>query len=147
MAEAEERSRPLLLDTHIWIWALEGATSELSRRALKALERAAAAGRVRVAAISVWEVAMLEARGRLRLSLAIDEWVARALAAPGSRRVELTPEIAIDSARLPDDAPGDPVDRILVATARRTGAALMTRDRDILSYAAAGHLAAVDASP
>ena len=145
MADPEEP--PLLLDTHVWIWALEGATSEISREALEALERAAGDGRVRIASISVWEVAMLEVRGRLRLSLAIDEWVTRALATPGSRRVELSPEIAIDSTRLPDAPPGDPVDRILMATARRTGAALVTRDRRILNYAAAGHLLTLDASP
>jgi PIN domain nuclease of toxin-antitoxin system len=143
-----DREPPLLLlDTHVWIWVVEGVAAELAAPVIARIEKASDAGSVRVAAISVWEVAMLEARGRLRLALEIDEWVRRAVAAPGTQLVPLSPEIAVDSARLPGDPDGDPADRMLMATARRIGASLVTRDERILAYGDTGHLSVVDATP
>lgn len=136
---------PLLLDTHVWIWLMDGARHEVGRRALGAVEAAAARGRVMVSAISVWEVAMLGAKGRVRFSMEVGEWVRRSLEAPGLRLAGLSPEIAVESARLPGTAHGDPADRILIATARVSGATLVTRDAKILEYAESGHLAVLDA--
>jgi PIN domain nuclease of toxin-antitoxin system len=83
MAEA---SPPLiLLDTHVWIWAVEGEAAALGRGAIAAIEEASQEGGLLVSAISVWEVAMLEAKGRITLSRALDDWVRTALQAPGVR--------------------------------------------------------------
>lgn len=49
--------------------------------------------------------------------------------------------VALESSRLPGPFHGDPADRIMVATARRMGARLMTRDRKLIQYARKGHLA------
>jgi PIN domain nuclease of toxin-antitoxin system len=54
------------------------------------------------------------------------------LATPGLVLVPLTPEIAIDSSRLPASFHGDPADRIILATAKRMGARHVTRDRKML---------------
>jgi PIN domain nuclease of toxin-antitoxin system len=140
-------ARPLLLDTHVWIWMLEGAVRELGRDAHNAVEEAGAGGRVLVSAISVWEVAMLEAKGRIRFSMEVGEWVRRALGAPGVHLSPLSPEVAVDSTRLPAPVHGDPADRILIATARRVGATLVTRDAKILDYARQGLLDVIDANP
>jgi len=137
--------RPLLLDTHVWIWALEGNTHELSVDAQDAVAEAGAVGRVLVSVISCWEVGMLEAKGRIRFTIEPGEWVRRGLQAPGVTLAPLSPEIALDSSRLPGTVHGDPADRILMATARRTGATLVTRDRAILEYAREGHLSVLDA--
>jgi PIN domain nuclease of toxin-antitoxin system len=137
---------PLLLDTHVWIWAMTGGASELGKQAAVAVDEGATTGRVLVSAISVWEVGMLEAKGRVRFSLEAGEWVRRALAAPGVHLSPLTPEVALDSSRLPEPMHGDPADRILIATARRTGATLVTRDARILEYGALGLLSVIDAS-
>jgi PIN domain nuclease of toxin-antitoxin system len=137
----------LLLDTHVWIWVMDGAASALSPAAVEAIEEASEEGRIRVAAISVWEVAMLAKKGRLRLSLGLDEWVERALSAPGGQLVPLTPDISIDSARLPGPSLDDPVDRLVVATARQMGATLATRDRELIGYGRSGHLSVLDATP
>lgn len=142
-----EETHEYLLDTHVWIWFMEGRHEELSRRSWRKLERGSEAGRLLVSVISVWEVAMLVARGRLRLRLAIDDWVRRGLAAPGIRIAELTPEIALDSTRLPESRHSDPADCLLIATARHNAARLVTRDARIIEYAASGHLMAADASP
>ncbi len=97
---SDREPRLLLLDTHVWIWVVEGVAAELAAPAIGRIEKASDAGAIRVAAISVWEVAMLEARGRLRLALDIDEWVRQAVTAPGTQLVRLSSEIAVDSVRL-----------------------------------------------
>ena len=71
--------------------------------------------------------------------------VREALATPGLSLIPLSPEIAIQSRRLPGQFHGDPADRILVATARVTGARLMTSDRKILAYGRLRHAPMVPA--
>ena len=137
----------LLLDTHVWLWAAEGAADALSADALQAIEEASAGGRILVSAISVWEVAMLESRGRISLSRPVDEWVRTALRLPGVRLLELSPEIAVESTRLPGGFHGDPADRILAASARVAAARLATRDRALVAWAADGHLEVLDVAP
>ena len=87
----------IVLDTHAWIWVVAGDRT-LSGAARSAIEKAAAAGAVLVPAIAVWEVAMLGARGRIRLAKPCLEWVDDALAAPGFGLAPLTPDVAIESA-------------------------------------------------
>lgn len=136
----------LLYDTHAWVWSAEGNTNQLGPKARAAILDSEERGALRVAAISIWEIAMLHAKGRLQLTLDVERWVERALAAPGTRLVTLEPEIAIHSTQLPGTFHGDPADRILVATARILGARLLTRDQQILHYARDGHLRVVDAA-
>jgi PIN domain nuclease of toxin-antitoxin system len=147
MPTREIRTSALLLDTHVWIWTLDGRLGEMSPRAVEEVRAASGRGGLLVSTISAWEVAMLEAKGRIRFCMDAGEWVRRGLAAPGVRLAELTPEVAVESARLPGDIHGDPADRMIVATARRLGATLATRDGRILDYAAAGHLSVLDVTP
>ena len=135
----------VLLDTHIWIWLMNGDGHRLRPRALAAIEGAAEHGAVHVAAISTWEVAMLEGRGRLRLSGDSLAWVRSALSAPGITQVPLSPEIAVASTRLPGNLHGDPADRILVATARMLDVTLVTQDELIQQYGAAGYVSVMRA--
>lgn len=136
----------VLLDTHVWLWMVEGSEAELSARAIEEVDRASRDGRVLISIISVWEVAMLEARGRVSLSRPLDEWVRAALRAPGVSLLPLTPEIAIESTRLPGSAHGDPADRILIASARVQGCRLVTRDRTIIEYSRSGQVTVLDAT-
>ena len=131
---------PFVLDTHVWIWLMEGLRSDLSNATVSAIEEAGSRSELALAAISVWELGMLEARGRITLSRSIDEWVRAALTAPGLRLVDLTPEIAVESTRLPGDPHGDPADRMIIATTRVLGGTLITCDEQILAYGARGHL-------
>lgn len=139
-ARAGASGGPFVLDTHVWIWIMEGAKSELSAVTVSLIEEAGGAAALAVSAISVWEVAMLEAKRRITLSRSIDEWVNAALTAPGIRLVDLNPEIALESARLPGGPHGDPADRIIIATTRVLGARLITCDDRILAYGASGHI-------
>ena len=135
------RSAPLLLDTHYWIWFQAGDKEQITDNVLKAMERAAAGGRLLLSVISVWELGMLEAKGRVKLQRPCEEWVKEALATPGLELVPLTPEIALDSSRLPAVFHGDPADRIIVVTARRMGARLLTRDQKLMEYGRQRHVA------
>lgn len=134
----------ILLDTHTWVWLMEGSKREIGAACRKSLEKAAAESTLLVSVMSVWEVAMLDIKARIQLSLECRAWVDEALRAPGIRLQALTPAIAIESTRLPAVLQGDPVDRMLVATARAIGVPLATRDERILEYARAGHLQSID---
>jgi PIN domain nuclease of toxin-antitoxin system len=131
MAEA-----PILLATHVWIWVVE---RDRPRLATRAIEAASQQGNVLVSAISVWEVAMLEARDRIALARPVQEWVYAALRGPGVHLLGLAPEIAVESARPPGTPHAYPADRILIASACMAGARLATRDASILDYARGGH--------
>jgi PIN domain nuclease of toxin-antitoxin system len=137
----------LLLDTHVWIWWIEGDERHLGHAARTALARGSGNGSLCVSVISVWEIAVLEARSRVALSVGIESWVQQGLTAPGIVLQTLSPVIAINSNRLPGSIHRDPADRILVATARQLGARLVTRDGLLLKYAEDGHLSVLDATP
>jgi PIN domain nuclease of toxin-antitoxin system len=64
----------LLLDTHAWVWMAFGDTSHFSRKTIARVEEVARGGHMLLAAISLWEVAMLESKGRLRLSPSCEEF-------------------------------------------------------------------------
>jgi PIN domain nuclease of toxin-antitoxin system len=115
----------ILLDTHVWVWWAAEAPRRLSARARHAIAESPS---IAVSAISPWEVAMLVAKGRLELDRDVLVWIRQALALPRVTFVPLTPEIAVRSTRLGAGFPGDPADRILVATARELGASLVTKD-------------------
>lgn len=88
---------------------------------------------------------MLEAKGRLELKMSCAEWVKQALATPGLSLYPLNAEIALESSRLPGRFHGDPADRILLATARMTGARLLTKDERLLEYGRLRHAAVLSA--
>ncbi|MCM2323574.1 MAG: type II toxin-antitoxin system VapC family toxin, partial [Oligoflexia bacterium] len=111
-----------------------------SSKSLSVIERASKAGALRIAAISVWEIGMLEAKGRISFPITCSDWVNQTLSAPGISLVPLLPEIAIESSRLPGVFHGDPADRILVASARNLGASLVTDDSKIKEYGKDGHV-------
>ena len=99
--------------------------------------------RVMISPITAWEIGLLVERGRLRLSTDAAVWFRTLLRFPGCVLADLPPEVLIASTRLPGNPPRDPADRIIAATAREYGYRVITRDRQILDYAEAGHLQAV----
>ncbi|RYG62933.1 type II toxin-antitoxin system VapC family toxin [bacterium] len=73
-------------------------------------------------------------KGRLTLGKPIHDWVREALALPGVRGLNMTPEIAIESSQLPGDFHRDPADQIIVATSRIERMPLLTEDSKIQNY-------------
>jgi PIN domain nuclease of toxin-antitoxin system len=120
----------IVLDTPTWIWRASDPKrlTTSARRALDEAERAL------VCAISVWEVAMLVAKRRIRLDRPVEQWVDIALALPGIQLAALEPAIAVRSTKLPGEFHPDPADRMIVATALENAASIVTPDERIRSY-------------
>lgn len=132
----------LLLDTCAAIWLAEGET--LSKDALSALTQAAEAGDpVYVSPMTAWEIGLLSARGRISISVDPTVWFERLLSMPGMRLADPSVRALIGSSYLPGMPPRDPVDRILISTAREHGYCLMTRDEGLIAYAGQGHAIAI----
>lgn len=89
---------------------------------------------MRVSVISVWEVAVKAAIGKLTLPMEIGAWFDRARSYPGTFIDPLDPAVAIASTQLPPPLHRDPADRIIVALARHHGERLVTSDRRLRSY-------------
>lgn len=123
----------IVLDTHIWIWWVDG-NARLTARHRELIEQHAPDG-LGVNVISCWEVAKLVEVGRLVLARPVHEWITQALAYPNVQLLDLTPEIAIASTQLPGTFHRDPADQLIVATARVYDCPLLTADERILNYA------------
>ncbi|MHB8301972.1 MAG: type II toxin-antitoxin system VapC family toxin [Acidobacteriaceae bacterium] len=134
MPQRTDRSRGVLLDTHIWI-QLQSGSPTLSKAALNAIDIATSSRSVYAPLISVWEVAMLTTKKRLQFDRPVRQWVEEALEKPGLQLLPFTTDIAIEAALLPEPMRKDPADRMIVASARVERLALVTCDKPMLSFA------------
>jgi len=115
----------LLLDTHVWLWFALGDTERLATPVRKRIVAATHGGTLVVSAISVWEIGMLEAKGRIVLGMPCEKWVTTALTLPGLRLIGLEPEIAIASSHLPGEIHGDPATRRIASWQPRPERAML----------------------
>lgn len=129
----------LVLDTHVWFWLAIGEGG-LIGKTVDAIQEAALRSRILIPAIAVWELAMLERRGKISLDKPAKQWIQDALTAPGLTLAALTPEISVESCILPGNFHKDPADQMIVATARIERAILVTRDKRILDYGKRGYV-------
>jgi PIN domain nuclease of toxin-antitoxin system len=125
----------LLLDTHVWIWSADRDTQRVGPRSRVLLLKAEARDAIRVSPVTLFELSALHASGRLRLARPLEQWVGASLDAAGVRVAELTLSVALDAGFIPRAALADPLDRLLVSTARHLDAVFVTADRQILEYA------------
>src|SRR5579863_6617044 len=110
----------ILLDTHVLVW-LVADPRRLSRDAKVAIQKARRTDGLAIAAISLWELAVLFARGQLRASGTVEASVALVITSAEASVKTITPEIAALATQFPDDYPRDPADRLIGATARAEG--------------------------
>ena len=122
----------IVIDTHIWLWWVHDS-GQLSKAQVEAIQ-ANELGVIGVSAISCWEIAKLVQYRRLELPCPLGQWFEQALSYPGMRLLELSPEIAVESTRLPGEFHRDPADQIIVATARLYNCPLVTSDSRLLQY-------------
>lgn len=134
---------PFLLDTCAAIYIADNEW--LKPKAVQAIDEAADRGQaVYLSPISAWEVGLLVRKGRFKSSLAPKRWLDRFLSLREIAFCAMPAEVLLESSFLPDGLHGDPADRIIAATAREYGYTVVTRDRALLDYAAAGHLRALE---
>ena len=116
-----------LLDTHLMLWAADSP-----ERLGPALEPVLSNERL-FSAASAWELAIKQARGKLRLGMPVADFFRRSLAELGAQAVDITVDHAAAVEHLPD-VHRDPFDRLLVAQAQQLGATLLTADRTLAAY-------------
>ena len=116
----------LLLDTHVWLWALHNP-ARLSHRVRDVLRNPA--NELWLSPVSTWEALLLNAKGRIRLPANLAEWLAVATAP--LREAPFTHEIVLMAQQLPLPQ-RDPADRFLAATAQIMDLTLVTADNTLL---------------
>jgi PIN domain nuclease of toxin-antitoxin system len=124
----------ILLDTHILIWwRLD--SRHLSRGQVQILQDLENRQEpIAVSAITLWEIAILSARGRIEIAGSLEAWLREIEGHALIEVLPLTARIAAESVRLGPDFHRDPADQIIVATARLHGLSLMTADERIRSW-------------
>ena len=117
----------IVLDTHVLVWWVSGS-GRLSARAKRAIDQSARQGGVIASTITVLEIATAVRRQRLELESPLDQWLADLRALPELRFEPVSVEIAQLAGSFEDSLPGDPADRIIVATAQTLRMKLVTSD-------------------
>ncbi len=123
----------IVLDTHALIWWISNS-SKLPAKAKAAISKAKLKRAIYVSSISVWEIAMLVKKNRLKLKPEVGEWLEKVEALPFIKFLPMTNKIAVDSVLLPGNPPGDPADRIIISTAMNLDCPLVSGDRKIRNY-------------
>lgn len=115
----------IVLDTHAFVW-LAGSPEQLSARARKAVSKDS---ELAISMASVQEIAYLTVRGRLAMDRPVGVWIAAAMGVNDVRALPTTVAASLRAGSLnPDDFHGDPIDRIIYATAVEHDAQLITAD-------------------
>jgi PIN domain nuclease of toxin-antitoxin system len=121
----------VLLDTHVLLWWQAGS-ERLSRVAVRAIHRADA---ILISPLTCWEVATLHRLGRVRLDRDPVSWVRDLLLGDRIVTAALSPEAATWAGDLGPSFPGDPIDRLLYATARDHRVPLVSKDERLRAFA------------
>lgn len=119
----------LLLDTHIFLWAL-GHPARLGRGRALIEDRA---NDLLVSAVTAWEIAIKHALGRLPLPEPVASYVGGRMHQLGAQAVSVSHAHALGVASLAR-LHRDPFDRLLVAQAIALEATLVTADPVLAGY-------------
>jgi PIN domain nuclease of toxin-antitoxin system len=117
----------IVLDTHVVVWWVSGS-GRLSVRAKRAIDQGLRRSPAIVSTISLLEIATAVRRGRLELNSPLDQWLTDLRALPDLQFQPVSAEIAELAGSFDEATPGDPTDRIIMATALILRAKLVTAD-------------------
>lgn len=117
-------------DTHIIIWRALN-TDRISKRAGQFLDEAEQSDGVVICDITLWEIAMLMDKERLKIDISYLEFIDLVLASGNYSVQPITPAIADKSTRLQQEINADPADRLIAATSILLKAPLVTADKNL----------------
>ena len=120
----------VLLDTHVIIWLITG-DRRLGRETRILLNKSIATGIAAISAISVYEFSWIVSRRQVGLGVSANTALDR-LTDAGIRTLDMSGAIARLGAAMPLTH-GDPMDRIIAATAMALDALLVTADEKLLA--------------
>jgi len=120
----------IVMDTHIWLWWVNGNLEQLGDKRTKLLEQPKL---LAVSAISCFEVAWLDHHHRIQLPSNKINWFDKALAGSNILLLPITPKVAEIAVELPEHH-RDPHDRLIIATAIFYDAYLMSADQKFPKY-------------
>ena len=123
----------IVLDTHVWVWFISNPEL-LSKAAKKAINVSMEQKAIFISSISAWEVALLAAKKRLKLTIDVTDWITKSERLPFLQFVPVDNSVAVKSVNLPQPLHKDPADRIIIATAITIGAPVVTKDKKLLDY-------------
>ena len=119
----------ILLDTHVVIW-LALTPEKISPAATAAIREAESAGAISgISVMTLYEVANSIRRGRIQPSVPHQFFLNRIRSR--FKVMPVSDTIALCAAELPAPFHGDPMDRIITATAIVEGCTLITKDEKI----------------
>ena len=123
----------VLLDTHTVLW-WQADARRLSAHAELTID---AATSLMVSPLTCWEISSLARQGRIALDREPRTWIDKLFRTPRVTLAPLTSEAAVWAGQL-DRAtfPGDPIDRLIYASAYDLRIPLITKDEKLRAYAA-----------
>jgi PIN domain nuclease of toxin-antitoxin system len=121
----------ILLDTHIWLWWLSG-DNFISSDERQALDQYALRNELCISSISIWEVEILDRKGKLSFSPNFELWMQKILNIDSFKILPIQTDVIMAQRSLPEDFHGDPADRLIAATSIKTGYPLATKDQKII---------------
>lgn len=124
-------TKPLLvLDTHIWFWWVTG-DPKLPKQISLLIEEDDRP--IAVASVSVYELVILLQKQRITINLPLNEWLKAATVESGINVLDMSYDIACAAAMLPLHH-GDPLDRIIIASALHFNAMLASVDSQFPTF-------------
>ena len=121
----------ILLDTHALVWMI-GAPKRISSAAGEAI---ASGAELAISLASVQEIAYLVVRGRLSMDRSVEQWIATVLSVHEVRGLASTVSATLRAGSLdPTEFHGDPIDRLIYATAVEHDARLVTADERLRRF-------------
>ena len=129
----------LLLDTHVWVW-WHTRPKKLSRPAHRLIEDPR--NELWLSPVSVWEFVSLSGKGRFGPIRDPFHWLDEAIVRLPMRDAPITRAIALEAGRF-RMSHDDPMDHLIVATARVLELTLVTADQSIIASRAARVVEAV----
>ena len=123
----------IVLDTHVWVWFISNPEF-LSKAAKKAINVSIEQKAMFISSISAWEVALLVAKNRLKLTIDVTDWITKSERLPFLQFIPVDNSMAVKSVNLPQPIHKDPADRLIIATAISMAAPVVTKDEKLLDY-------------